>query len=101
MIRHGRPCTVCSVGVKVTGPETVDVPDVEGQSRPDAAAQLRAAGLVPVVQRQDVTDPSQDRVVIAQRPPAGSELDKGKQVVIVIGVLISGDELQNPDGTSP
>jgi eukaryotic-like serine/threonine-protein kinase len=84
-----------------TGPETVSVPDVAGQSRADAAAQLRAAGLVPVAQRQDVTDPSQDRVVIAQRPPPGSELDKGKQVVIVIGVLISGDELQNPDGTSP
>jgi beta-lactam-binding protein with PASTA domain len=37
-------------------------------------------------------------VVIAERPGAGTQLAKGKQVVIVIGVLISGDQLQNPGG---
>jgi beta-lactam-binding protein with PASTA domain len=77
----------------------VDVPNVEGLTRRDAAAAIRSAGLVPVARQQDVTDPNQDGVVIDQRPPPASQVDKGTEVVIVVGVLISGDELQN--GTSP
>jgi beta-lactam-binding protein with PASTA domain len=81
----------------------VTVPDVAGHRRRDAVAQLRAAGLVPSVREQDVTDPAQDGVVIDERPGGGTQLAKGKQVVIVIGVLISGDQLQNPgnQGSSP
>jgi eukaryotic-like serine/threonine-protein kinase len=95
-------------GARVTitvskGITTVAVPDVQGSSRRDAAAQLRAAGLVPTVREQDVTDPAQDGVVIDERPGAATQLAKGKQVVIVVGVLISGDQLQNPgdQGSSP
>jgi serine/threonine-protein kinase len=85
------------------GIETVNVPNVEGFTRRDAAAEIRAAGLVPVAREQDVTDPAQDGVVVEQRPGAGTESEKGKQVVLIVGVLISGDELQNPDdqGGSP
>jgi eukaryotic-like serine/threonine-protein kinase len=81
----------------------VSVPDVTGRSRRDAVAQLRAVGLVPSVREQDVTDPAQDAVVIDERPGAGTQLAKGKQVVIVVGALISGDQLQNPgdQGSSP
>jgi len=82
------------------GIEKVSVPDVEGLPRRDASAQLRAAGLVPVVREQDVTDPAEDGVVISERPGASTELEKGKQVVIVVGVLISGDELENPGDQS-
>jgi eukaryotic-like serine/threonine-protein kinase len=85
------------------GIEKVTVPNVEGLSRRDATAQLRAEGLAATVSEQDVTDPAQDGVVIDQRPGVGTQLDKGKQVVIIIGVLISGDQLQNPgdQGSSP
>jgi serine/threonine-protein kinase len=85
------------------GIEMVNVPNVEGFTRRDAAAQVRAAGLVPEVHEQDVTDPAQDGVVIEQRPGVGAELQKGKQVVLIVGKLISGDELQNPgdQGSSP
>jgi eukaryotic-like serine/threonine-protein kinase len=85
------------------GIETVNVPNVEGFTRRDAAAQVRAAGLVPTVREQDVTDPAQDGVVIQERPAGGTELQKGKPVVLVVGVLISGDELQTPgdQGSSP
>jgi serine/threonine-protein kinase len=85
------------------GIPTVSVPDVQGSNRRDAVAELRAAGLVATVHEQDVTDPAQDGVVIDQRPGVGTQLDKGKQVVIIIGVLISGDQLQNPgdQGSSP
>jgi beta-lactam-binding protein with PASTA domain len=35
-------------------------------------------------------------VVIEQRPGAGTEVDKGSQVVIVIGVLVQQDTLEEP-----
>jgi serine/threonine-protein kinase len=91
-------------GARVTltvskGIEEVNVPNVEGFTRSDAMAAVRSEGLVPVVHERDVTDPAQDAVVIEQRPGAGTQLEKGKQVVIIIGALISGDELQTPGGT--
>jgi len=85
-----------------TGIETVSVPNVVGLNRRDAAAQLREAGLVAAPREVDVTDPSQDGVVTDQRPAAGIELEKGKQVVVMVGVLIQDDVL-TPDepGATP
>jgi beta-lactam-binding protein with PASTA domain len=85
-----------------TGIEKVSVPNVVGLSRRDAAAQLRAVGLVAAPREADVTDPSQDGVVTDQRPGAGIEIEKGKQVVIIVGVLIQDDVL-TPDqpGATP
>jgi beta-lactam-binding protein with PASTA domain len=74
-----------------TGIEKVSVPNVVGLSRRDAVAQLREVGLVAAPRETDVTDPSQDGVVTDQRPAAGIELEKGKQVVIMVGVLIQDD----------
>ena len=34
--------------------------------------------------------------MIEQRPGAGTEVDEGSQVVIVIGVLVQQDTLQEP-----
>jgi len=49
-----------------------------------------------------VTDPSQNRVVTDQRPAAGIEIEKGKQVVIIVGVLIQDDNVTPGDpGSSP
>ena len=79
-----------------TGIERVSVPNVVGLSRRDAVAQLREAGLVAAPREVDVTDPSQDGVVTDQRPAAGIELEKGGQVVIMVGVLIQDDVL-TPD----
>jgi eukaryotic-like serine/threonine-protein kinase len=85
-----------------TGIEKVSVPNVVGLNRRDAAAQLRSVGLEPAQREVDVTDPSQDGVVTDQRPAAGIELEKGKQVVIMVGVLIQDDVL-TPDepGATP
>jgi beta-lactam-binding protein with PASTA domain len=41
-----------------------------------------------------VTDPAQDGVVIEQRPGAGTELEKGRPVVIVVGRLERQDTLE-------
>jgi eukaryotic-like serine/threonine-protein kinase len=79
-----------------TGRPQVEVPDVVGQSEEAAAGRLDGAGLVPVRQERNVTDPTQDGVVIEQRPGAGTEVDEGRQVVIVIGVLEPQDELEEP-----
>ena len=81
-----------------TGQPQVDVPDVIGLSERDARSKLRAAGLEPVTQERTVTDPSQDGVVVEQRPGSGTEVDKGREVVIVIGVL---EVVEPPPTTTP
>jgi beta-lactam-binding protein with PASTA domain len=79
-----------------TGRPQVSVPDVVGMSEERASSRLGAAGLNPVRQERQVTDPAQDGVVIEQRPGAGTEVDEGSQVVIVIGVLEQQDTLEEP-----
>jgi len=76
-----------------TGIEKVSVPNVVGLSRRDAIAQLREVGLTASPREVDVTDAAQDGVVTDQRPAAGIEIEKGKAVVILIGVLIQDDVL--------
>jgi eukaryotic-like serine/threonine-protein kinase len=79
-----------------TGIEKVSVPNVVGLGRGDAVQQLKSAGLVAQPREADVTDPAEDGVVTDQRPAAGVELEKGKSVVIIIGVLVQDDVL-TPD----
>jgi beta-lactam-binding protein with PASTA domain len=83
-----------------TGIEKVSVPNVVGLGSRDARQQLRGADLVPTVQEVDVTDPSQDGLVVDQRPVAGIELETGRQVVIMVGVLIEDDVITpEPEAT--
>ena len=77
-----------------TGKPQVDVPDVVGMSEERATSRLTSAGLSPVRQERTVTDPAQDGVVIEQRPGAGTQVDQGREVVIVIGVLKETDTLE-------
>jgi beta-lactam-binding protein with PASTA domain len=48
---------------------------------------------VPVQRESDVTDPAQDGKVIDQRPAAGVQVESGRAVVIVVGVLVEPDVL--------
>ncbi|MDQ5833018.1 MAG: PASTA domain-containing protein, partial [Actinomycetota bacterium] len=85
-----------------TGVERVNVPNVLGLEAADAASQLAADGLVPVERQSEVTDPEQDGKVIDQRPSAGTEVDKGREVVIIIGELVEQDTIapgQQPEAT--
>jgi eukaryotic-like serine/threonine-protein kinase len=70
-----------------TGRPQVDVPDVIGMNERSASSRLRSVGLEPVTQERTVTDPAQDGVVVEQRPGSGTQVDEGREVVIVIGVL--------------
>jgi serine/threonine-protein kinase len=85
-----------------TGIQKVSVPNVVGLSRADAVQQLKSVGLTAQPRETDVTDPAQDGVVTDQRPAAGIEIEKGKSVVIIIGVLVQDDVL-TPDqpGSTP
>jgi beta-lactam-binding protein with PASTA domain len=77
-----------------TGRPQVTVPDVVGIGEDRATARLSAAGLSAARQERPVTEPADDGVVIEQRPGAGTEVDQGAQVVIVIGVLQQEDTLE-------
>jgi serine/threonine-protein kinase len=74
-----------------TGIEKVSVPNVVGLNRRDAIDQLRSVGLTASPREVDVTDAAQDGKTIDQRPAAGIEIEKGKSVVIMVGVLIQDD----------
>jgi beta-lactam-binding protein with PASTA domain len=76
----------------------VDVPDVIGLSERSARSRLKAAGLTPVTQQRTVTDPTQDGRVVEQRPGSGTKMDKGREVVIVIGVV---EQAVPPPTTTP
>jgi serine/threonine-protein kinase len=76
-----------------TGIEEVTVPNVVGLAARDARTQLRAEGLVPVQREVDVTDASQDGMVVEQRPVAGIQLEAGREVIVVVGRLIADEEL--------
>jgi eukaryotic-like serine/threonine-protein kinase len=76
------------------GTPQVSVPDVVGMKEARATQTLSRAGLTPVRQEREVTDPTQDGVVVDERPGSGAEVDKGSQVVIVVGVLKQTDTLE-------
>jgi serine/threonine-protein kinase len=84
-----------------TGKPQVDVPDVIGMTEEGATSRLTAAGLSPVSQERTVTDPAQDGVVIEQRPGAGTQVDEGREVVIVVGKLKETDTLEPGTPTTP
>jgi len=84
-----------------TGRPQVTVPDVVGLRDAQASSKLQSAGLAPVRQERTVTDPDEDGVVIEQRPDAGTEVDQGRQVVIVIGVFVQDDTLEPAPPESP
>jgi eukaryotic-like serine/threonine-protein kinase len=84
-----------------TGRPQAEVPDVVGDTEERAASRLNSAGLTPVRQERTVTDPSQDGVVIEQRPGAGTQVDEGSQVVIVVGVLAQDDTLEDLPPATP
>jgi len=70
-------------------PARVTVPDLTGQPAADAVDVLSQAGLEPRETDQPVEDPTQDGLVIAQRPVAGTTVAKGAPVRIFVGELVA------------
>jgi serine/threonine-protein kinase len=66
-------------------PEQVSVPNVEGLSQADAVAALRDAGLQPTVRERATEDEAEDATVLEQRPGAGTDVDAGDSVILIVG----------------
>ena len=67
------------------GPGAVDVPDVVGLTRGDARGELQGAGFKVDVRTRQSDDPADDDIVLDQRPGHGTQLKKGRTVVIYVG----------------
>jgi serine/threonine-protein kinase len=90
--------------VKITvssGPEKVKVPNVVDLDSADAAAALRAAGLGVSRRTRKVDSEADDGAVIDQRPAAGTQVEKGRDVVIVVGRFEPPPPQQGPPPASP
>jgi serine/threonine-protein kinase len=72
------------------GPATTDVPDVTNQDQATAEQILTSAGLTPAVIYDQVTDPSQDGIVLSQQPKSGAAAQSGEVVTIHVGQLQNG-----------
>ena len=68
-----------------SGPAQVAVPKVTGQSLPQASATLAAAGFKVSQVTVPVTKQSDDGMVVAQSPTAGSQAAKGSTVALSVG----------------
>jgi serine/threonine-protein kinase len=97
--------TKVSAGDRVTltvskGPATVAVPDVVGLTRGDARGELQTAGFNVEVKTRTATDPADDDIVLDQRPPHGTQLKKGRTVVIYVGQYTPAPPTTTPTPTT-
>jgi beta-lactam-binding protein with PASTA domain/predicted Ser/Thr protein kinase len=67
------------------GPSPAVVPNVVGQSRQAAAANLKAAGLSVRIVKRTTADPNEDGRVLEQSPSAGARLPPGEPVTVFVG----------------
>jgi eukaryotic-like serine/threonine-protein kinase len=68
-----------------TGPDSVTVPNVEGQDQNSATEELEDAGFEVQVEEQTVDDPLQDGIVLDQDPEPQSQAPPGSIVTITVG----------------
>lgn len=94
---HSQAEVGTAVGLTVSsGPATVTVPDVIGDSQSQAESAIRAAGLVPSVTTQPSNSVPQGQVV-SQDPTGNSQATEGATVTIVVS---SGPQAESmPDVT--
>jgi len=75
---------------------TVIVPDLLGQGMQQATDTLTAIGLEPRTSYRDVTDPTQDGIVLDQKPASGTEVKEGAPARIFVGRLTSATTPTTP-----
>jgi serine/threonine-protein kinase len=73
--------------VVAQAPQQAKVPDLTGMTAADAVDALSRAGFVPRESTQPVTDPTQDGIVLSQRPAPGTQVSKNAPVRIFVGKL--------------
>jgi beta-lactam-binding protein with PASTA domain len=97
--------TKLAAGDRVTltvskGPGTVAVPDVVGLTRSDARGELRTAGFSVQVKTRESQDPADDDIVLDQRPGHGTQLKKGRTVVLYVGHYTAPPPTTTPTPTT-
>ncbi len=80
-----QPGDLVSAGDRVdfvlsTGPPQIELPDVVGQSKDEAAATLRDKGLRVVLTERDEDNPTDE--VVEMQPPAGTGVSEGSKVTL-------------------
>ncbi len=70
------------------GPQVASVPAVTGDDQQTATQLLQQDGFNVSVVQQDVTDPQQDGLVLAQEP-TGGKAEQGSTVTITVGHLVT------------
>ncbi|MBL1106057.1 Stk1 family PASTA domain-containing Ser/Thr kinase [Streptomyces sp. 5-8] len=78
------------------GPETVNVPNVEGQPRAKAEARLKADGLEPGMVTREFSDDVARGSVIRTTPDAGTKRHAGSAIALVVS---KGSPVDMPDVT--
>jgi len=73
------------------GPTTTPIPDVTSYDLNLAQQTLQDSGFRSHVTYQDVTDPSQDGVVLAQNPGGGTQAKPKATVELTVGRAVGGD----------
>jgi serine/threonine-protein kinase len=68
-----------------TGAGSAFVPNVVGQSKDEARAALRDAGLSVRIVKRTTSDPNEDDQVLDQSPTAGTRLQRGEFVTVFVG----------------
>ena len=77
-----------------TGPSTVAVPDVVGQTQDDAVAALEDAGFTTSVEEQ-ASDDVEEGLVISTNPNGGTEVAPGTEVTVVVST--GPEDVEVPD----
>jgi len=96
-----------TVALVVARAPSVTIPSVVGSSEADATAALEARGLEVRISREQVADPAQDGIVLAQRPDGETQTTSGSPVRIIVGRYVEptppddggGGTTTTPDGT--
>jgi serine/threonine-protein kinase len=68
-----------------TGPDSITVPNVEGQDEASAREELEDAGFEVQVEEQATDDPLQDGIVLDQDPEPETQAPPGSTVTITVG----------------
>ena len=99
--------TMVAIGTSVTmyvstGPQQVTVPNLQNDTKAQAATALTAAGvgLVPNFTTQPVDTQSQNGIVISQTPAPNSTVNEGSTVDVVIGSFSSGSSTTSPSSST-
>jgi serine/threonine-protein kinase len=81
------------------GPTTTAVPDVTSQDVQTAGQTLHSSGFNVKTVSQDVSDPSQDGIVLSQTPNGGTQAKPGTVIQLTVGRLVT-DTNGSTDGVA-